>query len=518
MSSAKKGTAAGLVSNTLANSLGQIALMVLVFVGTPYVTHHMGSTTYGALVLLSTYIETFGVLNLGINSSIVKYVSENRALGRADEVQAYFGTSLTLFVSLGAAIALLIAVLSGKIVARMSDVPPDLHSAIVVGFWIASVAFLLRFVGQVFYSAPIAAQRFDLVNYVTVGGEIIRVAGAILVIYLGYSLRAVLLMMLVAALFGCVANIVVTKHLYPTLSLWPSFSKRHFWEICHFSKYIFVANISSRITDSLDKIIIGAYLPIASVAYYSIPYMIGQKVWSLVANFVAVVFPTASSFGATGIEKLRELYLRSSKMICIVASFPFFMIFAYGKEILFFWVGADFANNGSTPIRFLALAFYITSICSVSQVMLQAIGQPKLSANYSVFQAISNLILFVLMIPKFGIVGAAFSFTLSQCLFAPWIISKSHYHLKCSVRELVQQSFLLPVVFASIVTVAIAPLALRATNLLLLCSAMALAGLVYVVLIALFALDKRERDAIGSLLRRHPAANPSTAVSQGVGL
>src|SRR3569832_523304 len=103
-----------------------------------------------------------------------------------DEVQSYFGTSLTLFISLCAAIAIVIAMLSCKIVARMSDVPLDLHSALVVGFWIASLAFLLRFIGQVFYSAPIAAQRFDLVNYVTVAGEIIQKGGAILVIHLGY--------------------------------------------------------------------------------------------------------------------------------------------------------------------------------------------------------------------------------------------------------------------------------------------------------------------------------------------
>jgi O-antigen/teichoic acid export membrane protein len=514
MSSSKKGTAAGLVSNTLANTLGQISLMFLVFVGTPYVTHHMGSTTYGALVLLATYIETFGVLNLGINSSIVKYVSENLAKGRMDEVQAYFGTSLTLFIALGSAIAIAIASLSHQIVGRMFDVPPDLHSALVTGFWIASIAFLLRFIGQVFYSAPIAAQRFDLVNYVTVGGEIIRVAGAIVVIYLGFSLRAVLLMMLVAALFGCIANIIVTKHLYPGLRLGPRFSQRHFWEICHFSKYIFVANISSRITDSLDKIIIGAYLPVASVAYYSIPYMIAQKVWSLVANFVAVVFPTASSFGSASIDKLRELYLRSSKMICIVASFPFFVIFAYGKHILLFWIGADFANNGSFAIRLLALAFYVTSICNVGQVMLQAIGQPRLSANYSVFQAISNLILFVLLIPKFGIAGAAFSFALSQFLFAPWLINKAHLHLQSSMRELIHRSLWLPVLFASIVTIGIFPLVARATNLLLLCSTIALGGVVYIFAIAIFALDKRERDAIASLIRRQPQVQTAALVSE----
>src|SRR5437879_5389724 len=90
-----------LVRNTLANLIGQGVLLLLTFFSVPYMTHRLGTAEYGAMIILLTYIEAFGLLNLGINPTLIKYVAELLPQRRMKDIQDYLGTSLTLFAATG---------------------------------------------------------------------------------------------------------------------------------------------------------------------------------------------------------------------------------------------------------------------------------------------------------------------------------------------------------------------------------------------------------------------------------
>src|SRR5262245_50819268 len=76
-----------LARNTSSNFVGQIMAMALLFYSVPYFTRTLGTGRYGAFVLLMTYVETFSLLNLGLNAALVKYLAELLPQKRIDEAR-----------------------------------------------------------------------------------------------------------------------------------------------------------------------------------------------------------------------------------------------------------------------------------------------------------------------------------------------------------------------------------------------------------------------------------------------
>jgi hypothetical protein len=63
-------------------------------------------------------------------------------------------------------------------------------NTVVVGFWIASSAFLVRFINWVVSGVSIAAQRFEFVNTINITTECVPIIGSITVFYLGFGRKA----------------------------------------------------------------------------------------------------------------------------------------------------------------------------------------------------------------------------------------------------------------------------------------------------------------------------------------
>jgi len=416
-----------LVRNTLANLTGQAVLLLLTFFSVPYTAHRLGTAQYGAMILLLTYIEAFGLLNLGINPTLVKYIAELLPQRRMKDIQSYIGTSLTLFAATGLLISVLASVLARWVVAHLLNVPLQLHHVVIVSFWIASAAFLARFIGQVPAAVPIATQRFDIANFLFVGSEVIRIAGVVGVLYLGRHLVAVMGMTLVASLLLCMASFIAARRLIPDISHRPGFSWRHFLSLFHFSKFVVVGNVSSRIVTYADDMLIGYFLPVSSMAFYGVAYSLGQKLWTLAGNVAGVVFPAASSLsGLSQTEQLQKLYLRGSKAVAAAVCFPTLALFIFSREFLLHWIGPEFAAQGTLVLRLLAAGFFINCLSHVPYLMLQSGGFPEVAARLATAYVVVNVALFALLIPRFGIAGAAVGFLASQILVVPWMVHRAN--------------------------------------------------------------------------------------------
>lgn len=413
------------------------------FFSVPYITHKMGSAEYGALMLLLTYVELFGLLNLGMNTSLVKYLAELLPQGRNDDIENYFGTTLTAFLVAGAIVGCSASLGAGTIVTHFLKVPSSLQSSVVCGFWLASAAFFLKFVAQAPSAVPIAAQRFEITNFLVVGLESARILASVAVLYFGYSLVAVMIVTVVISLLSCIANFIAAQALLPRLSLRPKFSALHLRSLLHFSKFVLIGNLSSRIADSTDNMIIGHFLPVSNMAFYGVSYSLGQKLWSVAGNVAAVVFPAASTLSASSERRqLKELYLRGSKAVALVAFFPALALCILSRPLLLYWLGPEFALHGTTVLRLLSLGFLLNSLGCVPYLVLQGTQFPKIAAGFAAAYALANFVWFVFLIPRFGINGAGSGFLISQLLVIPWMVHAVNHRLGVSWRELLTGSYL----------------------------------------------------------------------------
>jgi O-antigen/teichoic acid export membrane protein len=396
-----------------------VALLVLA--ATPYIVRQFGAASYGVLMLVLTFVSFFGVLQLGLNAGLVRFLSPQMAKGDLTAAGRYLGNTLALFLGLGALAAAIGAGAGQLMLRRMLDVPPDLEQAAIAGVYVASLALWVRFPGEALLAVPIAAQRFDLVNLVFLGSEATRIALSVAAVWLGYRVQGVCWAIVFANVLFVAAGVACARRLAPGLSLRPRLERGVLRELLHFSKYVLVASVSSRIVHSFDKAVIGWLLPVRFVAYYDVPYGLGQKLSTLVGNVTSVLFPAASALSAeNGRRRLQELYLRSSKVVAALSALPALLLCLFSRQVLLFWIGPEFADEAGAILAVVALGFFFNTLAHVPFVVAQATGHPEISARFAALNAALNVALLFVLVPAFGIMGAAAGLLATQAAFAPW--------------------------------------------------------------------------------------------------
>jgi O-antigen/teichoic acid export membrane protein len=288
----------------------------------------------------------------------------------------------------------------------------------------------------------IAAQRFEIINVVRVVSEILRLGGTVVIVSLGGGLPAMLTLVMFTSGFLCVAYALAAKRIVPKLSFRPGFSYAHFYSLLHHSKYVVVTNVSNQIVGTADNVILGAFLPVANLAYYGIAYTLAQRFWVLVGNVSSVVFPAASALSASARpDQVRELYIRGTKIAAAAACFPAFALCLFSRQFLLHWLGAEYADNGAVVLSFLALGFMVNAFSTVAYQVLQSTRYVSTAAHGSVVYMIINVLLFVAFIPKFGLRGASAGFFAAQLIFVPWFVSRANRILEVTWRQLISEAY-----------------------------------------------------------------------------
>ena len=95
MSIAKK-----VIKNTFYNIAGQIFGLAISFVLIPYIVDKIGIERFGVWALIGVVTGYFGLLDFGIKSSFVKFISEFYALKDMKKINQSLSTSLIFYLIL----------------------------------------------------------------------------------------------------------------------------------------------------------------------------------------------------------------------------------------------------------------------------------------------------------------------------------------------------------------------------------------------------------------------------------
>lgn len=505
LSSRNRGYGLGhrLVANAAANFVGQAILLALAFFATPYIVGRFGASRYGVLVLVLSFVNLLALFQLGFNSGLVKYLAATIANKDAEETEQYLSTGLALYIVLGVAVASGLGLAGKWSVTHFFQVPVALRPEAVTGLYLAAAAFAIRFVAEVFNAVPIAAQRFDVVNGLFVGTEIVRIAGAVAVVYLGFLVRAVLMVAILSSALFLAGNVLATVMLLPGVRVRAAISQRHLMKLLHFSKFAALSQAASRLGNGLDGVVIAYLMPVAFVAFYVVPATLCYKIWTLVGNVTSVTFPAASS-PAIGHDagRLRELYLRSSKLVFALAGLPALALCLLSRQVLADWINPAFAREGATVLQLLSVAVFLNCLMHIPDCIANGLGRPWVPAGFNVTETIAKFTLFFVLIPHFGIAGAATGYLLTQAFLAPWFVRSANRMAGVQWRALIRHSYfpaLLPLGGAAVVLRLWQSYTGSLDGLLL---ALTSASVAFVVLSLVFVLDQRERAVCFALAGR----------------
>src|SRR5689334_21795393 len=106
-------------------SLG-INILVGIFIS-PFILHRLGDAAYGIWVLIFSITGYYGLFDLGIRSSVVRFVSKFTATDERESLGRLINTSLLSYTLIGAA-AMLITLVLTMFVDKVFRIPPEFQS------------------------------------------------------------------------------------------------------------------------------------------------------------------------------------------------------------------------------------------------------------------------------------------------------------------------------------------------------------------------------------------------------
>jgi O-antigen/teichoic acid export membrane protein len=138
------------------------------------------------------------------------------------------------------------------------------------------------------------------------------------------------------------------------------------------------------------------------------------KIPGIANTLGATMFPTASRLdGEKSASRIEVLYVRSFRLITITAAALCVTAIAFAYKILLYWLNADFAAHSWHILIILAFTNFILALLGPLSNFLLGLGKLKFLTGMSLAMGVLNAILLLILLPRYGITGAAWAYLLS---------------------------------------------------------------------------------------------------------
>lgn len=405
-----------LARNTLFNLVGQVLPLLVAVVSVPHLVHRMGPERFGLLSLAWVILGYFTVFDLGLGRATTKYVAE--LLGKREEnrIPEVLRTSAVCQLALGLLGGVALFLATPLVVDRGLRMPAGLAAEARGAFSLLSLGLPFVLISNSLFGALEARQRFDLVNAVRAPMSV----GTYLLPAVGIALKADLtgIVGLVVLLRAATAGVLLAANgswLRGSYKTKPSSGV--LVGLLSFGAWVTVSSVVSPVLVYLDRFLLAGLVSVTALGYYAVPYEAVFRLSIFPASLVAVLFP-AFSVLSTGEDReaLGTLLFRAVRAIGAALAPVVVLTVVFAREIMTVWVGVVFAGESYRALQVLAIGVLINSLAHAPYAFVQGVGRPDLTAKFHLLELPVYVVSAVLLVTRFGVVGAAVAWTLRVVL------------------------------------------------------------------------------------------------------
>jgi len=194
----------------------------------------------------------------------------------------------------------------------------------------------------------------------------------------------------------------------------------------------------ARLLQFLDTAVLTYYRSLTEVGIYNVALPIAMLLIVLVGEIGSILSPLVSELKARGNNNALKVGFELIQKYGLYLSVPIAIVFFfYSQEIISLLFGIDYISGAnSLKILMVGSIFYI--VYKLNVVGVSFIGKPGVITKIVLVTALFDLILNLLLIPKYGIEGAASATALSFFLafLLSTIATKKYLDVKYPIKEL----------------------------------------------------------------------------------
>ncbi len=400
-----KGGSITLVGSMTAYALG-VAFNILV-------ARRVGAGQYGLYALgvsVTTLIATFA--SLGLASGSQRFVAIQHHDGDDARVRGTIRLSLALVITVGAIAALLLHLLSETIAIRF------FHDARMSGV-IQIVGLAVPFLVVINVSGKMT-QAFGIMRYRVYVEDLcqsaLKIVIGIALLTAGWQLRAVLLAYLIPTIAAALLMVVSLTVIYPAW-LGRGGTGRVVFEptrLLRFSVPLHLSNVINELQGRTELLLLGALGTAHAAGIYNVSLRVSVLGAMLVNASIAVASPLiARLHHRKDIGELAFVFKLVTKWL-ILTNLPIALTIVLLAKPLLSIFGSGF-TQGTMVLSLLAISRLVDAATGIGGTLINMVGRTDVALFNSGFSLASAITLDLLLIPPFGLLGAAIA---ALCGFA----------------------------------------------------------------------------------------------------
>ncbi|MHC2995240.1 MAG: flippase [Candidatus Atribacteria bacterium] len=385
-----------IVKNTFSLTISNLIGQFFTVISTVYLAKVLGAGGFGRIIFAQSIIVYFGLItDFGLRTVGVREVAKNR-----DEIKKYISNLLALKFILATTSFILLLIflffinkpIDYKILIALFGL--TLFPQIILLDWAFEGTEQMEFVGIARIVRPILYLLFVLL-FVKKLHDLIDVP----LINLGSSLA-------VAILLGY----IFYKN-YGGFKL--SFNLKFWKKLIIMALPLGLSAFLLQINSNIDIIMLGFMKSDIEVGWYGAAYKIILFLIGFSGYFGIAIFPTMSRYYQESKEKLKKLIYYA----CKVTTFLGLPIAVGGVILAPKIITLVYGNNFQESIlvfQILLGYLFLSYVMAPFFFLLQASGKMKYFLNTAIVAAITNISLNIILIPRYGIIGAAIATVISN--------------------------------------------------------------------------------------------------------
>lgn len=391
----------------LSNWFGLVVLAASNLLLTPLMIHHLGAVDYGVWVLAGSVLDYYGLLDLGMRSAMFRYVALYRGGDQREEVDRTFASALFLV----SATAILICLLSVGVAfvvphfMALKDVSPARFGTLLL---LLGTSVAIMFPTRMLATYISAHQRWDLYNAAGIVAMITRAVAIVVVLELGYGILAIAIVTVAVSVLSIGQHVIFLRIADPLVSVKAHLvSAKRIRDLFAFSIRSLLISVGDYLRFYSDSAVIAAVLNIGLVTPFSVATRLIECFKSVVIAAGGPVLGTMTELdGGNHKKELRELLLRSTRLLGLLSILGGGLLLVDGRALLRIWVGQDLVSAYSV-VAILAIGYMINLILHPTLLIVIAKGVHGPLGWWSIAEGIANIGLSIVWGRSHGLLGVA---------------------------------------------------------------------------------------------------------------
>jgi len=434
---------------------------IIPFVYTPIMLRMLGQTEYGLFSLASSAVSYLSLLSFGFGSTIIRYISKYRAENdKASEEKTY-----GFFLALYCVLAVLVLVCGTIIAFNVEPIfkkglSADELSKMKSLVLIMTFNSALSFPNSVVSSMITAHEKYTFRKLVDMLATVAAPIANLIALYMGFASVGMAFAATVVQFMMLPLNAVYCSkklHIRPVFSKMP---RPLIKEMLGFSIFVFIGSIVDMLFWATDKVILGMLSGSVAVAIYNVGGTFNNMVMNLSTSISGVLTPriTGMVIKEASKEDLTALFIRVGRLQFIIIALIVSGFTVFGQSFITLWAGDSYADAYWIAVLTM-FPLCVPLIQNTGLTIITAQNKHQFRSIVYLVIAILNVVSTYLVVPYYGIIGAAACSCIAY-LLGQGIIMNTYYYKVTGLD--------IPMFWKNILKMAIIPALMSVVGLLIL--------------------------------------------------